>query len=126
MRHAQARNVIEHIFGVLKRRFRILLIGPEYSMEIQAQIPAALCAIHNFIRIHEPEDQAGLEPGTEGPYYPNAGDNHVYDVGILEENDTQRAVVQRRDAIAEAMWRSYVAVQHERGNPDAWLYDLDM
>ena len=46
-------NVIEHIFGVLKWPFQILLIAPEYDLEIQAQIPAALCAIHNFIQKHD-------------------------------------------------------------------------
>src|ERR1700734_2352747 len=56
LRHAQARNVIERIFGVLKRRFRILVIPPEYSVKVQAQIPSALCAIHNFIRIHDHEE----------------------------------------------------------------------
>ena len=49
LRHAQARNVIERIFGVLKRRFRILLLAPEYNIEIQNRIPAALAALHNFI-----------------------------------------------------------------------------
>ena len=34
LRHAQAQNVIEHIFGVLKRRFRILVIPPEYSVKV--------------------------------------------------------------------------------------------
>jgi len=47
--HASARNVIERIFGVLKWRFRILLLAPEYGLDVQAQIPTALCAIHNFI-----------------------------------------------------------------------------
>ena len=48
--------MIERIFGVLKRRFRILVCPPEYSMEIQARIPPALCALHNFICRADPTD----------------------------------------------------------------------
>src|ERR1700690_2668566 len=33
LRHASARKVIERIFGVLKRRFRILVVPPEYDMK---------------------------------------------------------------------------------------------
>jgi DDE superfamily endonuclease len=54
LRHSSARNAIKHIFGVLKCRFRILLLAPEYSLEVQARIPAALSVIHNFISIHNP------------------------------------------------------------------------
>jgi hypothetical protein len=54
LRHVSAQNVIEHIFGVLKQHFHILLLPPAYAMEIQAQIPAALCMLHNFIRVHDP------------------------------------------------------------------------
>jgi len=46
--HALACNAIERIFGVIKWHFRILLVAPEYGLGIQAQIPTALCAIHNF------------------------------------------------------------------------------
>jgi hypothetical protein len=53
LHHASARNVIEHIFGMLKHFFHILLLSPEYSMEIQACIPAALCAVHNFVGIFD-------------------------------------------------------------------------
>lgn len=52
LHHASARNVIERIFGVLKRRFHILLLPTEYSMDTQVKILAVLCAIHNFIRFH--------------------------------------------------------------------------
>jgi hypothetical protein len=54
LRHASARNVIERIFGIMKRHFRILLISAEYKIEIQARIPTALCALHNYIRAHDP------------------------------------------------------------------------
>ncbi|KAF8834555.1 hypothetical protein BDN67DRAFT_871777, partial [Paxillus ammoniavirescens] len=54
--HASARNVVECIFGVLKRRFRLLLLAPEYSLDIQARIPAALCTVHNFILVHDPKE----------------------------------------------------------------------
>ncbi len=75
-------------------------MGPEYSMETQAQIPAALSAIHNFIRIHDPEDGVILEEEEE---YVNqgqdAGDNFIRHIGIVDDN----MVVQRRDSIAQAM-----------------------
>ncbi|KZP25609.1 hypothetical protein FIBSPDRAFT_782881, partial [Athelia psychrophila] len=50
LRHASARNVIERIFGVLKRRYHILQLAPEYALEIQVRLPCALAALHNFIR----------------------------------------------------------------------------
>src|ERR1700722_203738 len=51
-----ARNVIEIIFGVLKKRFQILLLPPPLKMDDQAWIPVALCALHNFILKHNPEE----------------------------------------------------------------------
>ena len=55
--HAQAQNVVECIFGVLKCQFHILLISPEYDPKIQARIVSALCTMHNnFIHIHDPKE----------------------------------------------------------------------
>ena len=71
LRYLSAQKVIEHIFGVLKRCFQILLVAPEYSLEIQAQIPAALCAIHNFIRTYETDDTI-----TEPNYLDNGAPNN--------------------------------------------------
>ncbi|KAF8804816.1 hypothetical protein BYT27DRAFT_7106188, partial [Phlegmacium glaucopus] len=36
-------------FGILKYSFYIFIISPEYDMDIQAQIPVALCQLYNFI-----------------------------------------------------------------------------
>ena len=53
--------MIERIFGVLKRRFQILLLAPEYSMDIQSRLPAALCTLHNFIWTHDPDGEIEME-----------------------------------------------------------------
>jgi hypothetical protein len=59
LRHAQARNVVERIFGVVKRRFTLMVAAPEYSIRTQAKMIPAMCTLHNFIRIHDPTDLPG-------------------------------------------------------------------
>jgi hypothetical protein len=93
---------VERIFGVLKRRFVILIRPPEYSMDIQARIPPALAATHNFIRKHDEdeifefEDPVDAQPGN---------------YGVLGGGPARRAEVVRatskRDHIASIMWTSY-------------------
>ena len=118
--HASARNVIERIFGVLKHRFRILLFCPTFSLNVQAQIPAALCSIHNFILHHDP---------NEGPL-PDARDAHTVDdenngeeasdVSTQVEEDERHAqwnfneAKALRDHIAQTMWDSYQGILRER------------
>jgi hypothetical protein len=87
LQHAQAQNVIERIFGVLKHCFHILLLGPEYQYSVQAQIPAALCAIHNFIRIHNPSEEDSKIGGAEEQYnqQADAGDD------VMHGTDFKRA-----------------------------------
>ena len=110
LRHASARNVIEHIFGVLKRQFRILLIAPEYNLNIQAQIPSALCAIHNFIRMYDILPDTNLDNSlADDP------DSEDLDVGPFtgdEEDDVDAGCF--CDQIAEEMWEDYVHVLAER------------
>jgi len=113
LRHAQARNIIERIFGVLKRRFRILQMGSAYRYPVQAQIPAALCAIHNFIRIHDGEEEEEEEEEEDIVDQQNdAGDLFVRQgEGQRAEND---AVVARRNNIAQKMWQEYQAILQTR------------
>jgi hypothetical protein len=115
LRHAQARNVIEHIFGVLKRRFRILVIPPKYSVKVQAQIPSALCAIHNFIRTHDPKEDElpNLGNSEYSSSIPNPGDDGVRQMNH-GENDVSDDVTVRRDKIAQDMWDSYQRVLEDR------------
>jgi hypothetical protein len=97
---------VEHIFGVLKRCFKILVVPPELSLNIQVRIPLALAAIHNFIRKHNPDEleellEAEMEREVEG----------TYDEGDLADGPPTEAargrMNRKRDEIAQDMWVAY-------------------
>jgi hypothetical protein len=111
LRHASARNVIERIFGVLKRRFRILVYPPEISMDFQARIPAALAAIHNYIRIYDPTDLEDFKDSEDMDPGFFAGDLATGQTRAAEK----RSANKRRDDIASSMWAQYQAELQQRG-----------
>lgn len=100
-RHAAARKVIERTLHILKERFRILQLASEYNTDTQARIPAALCAIHNFIAKHDSKEGPLSKSSDADEYYygHNDGDNFV---GAEPEEASAK-----RDRIAEKMWQSY-------------------
>jgi hypothetical protein len=108
LRHASARNVIERIFGILKQRFRILQVPPEYGMEIQALIPPALAALHNFIRQYDPDE---IHMYDEDELLDFQTDTHRESVGELGTGPVTSAesarANKRRDEIAGVMWEQY-------------------
>lgn len=79
-------------------------------MEVQARIPPALAATHNFICDHDPDEIFEFEEAFD----PQPG---VY--GDLGDGPARRAEVvratSRRDQIAEAMWTSYQAITRGLG-----------
>lgn len=113
LRHAEARNVVERIFGVIKKRWAILTNPPQLDIELQARILPGLAAIHNLIMKHDPTD---LQDFGE-VHDPEPG--YVQDFGSLAEGPTSRAekarADARRDRIAENMWESYQDLLRERG-----------
>jgi hypothetical protein len=82
-------------------------LAPEYNLHIQARIPVALSAVHNFIRTHEPGEEAPL---GSPDILANDNSGEAPAAGIVE----QEADV-RRDDIAELMWDDYLRVCAERG-----------
>ena len=80
------------------------------------RVPAALCAIHNFIQIHNPgEGPVPNDDPVDGDGGDDEGSGHnpepVEDEGLEEE----RAL---RDQIADQMWEDYIAIGQERGLDD--------
>lgn len=108
----------------MKRRFRILLLSPEYKIDVQARIPAALCAIHNFIRTHD--GQEGLLPERRDIF---DNDNPEYqgqpaDVAAQPEVINNANIL--RDRIAQKMWDDYQLILAERGALDDFsIVDID-
>ena len=121
LRHASARNAIERIFGILKRRFRILLLAPEYSLEVQARIPAALAALHNFISIHNPHDQPISSTTSDTVRMYDYVDEDFMATGA-EADETDL----RRDMIAQKMWEDYVQLCEERGIDNEAAIESDL
>ena len=121
LRHAALRNIIKHIFGVIKRQWHILNLPPEYSMDVQARIPAALCALHNFINhfdaevFNHPDFDWEWMHFDERDDYPLAGSDQE-EPAVEMGHETERAN-QRHEAIAQAMWADYVAECLHRGIP---------
>jgi hypothetical protein len=50
LRHALLRNVIERIFGVVKRKYQILRTASEYSLDTQTCVILACCTLYNYVR----------------------------------------------------------------------------
>jgi hypothetical protein len=116
--HAQARNVIERIFGVVKHCIKILVVPAEYSMHIQAHILAALMAVHNFIREHDPNEineyrRNPIHDLQCGHQSEQPSDRQLSD-GQLDQDSHMQAEA-RRDSIAEAMWIQYQEILQEHG-----------
>jgi hypothetical protein len=84
-----------------------LLLAPEYSLEIQARLPAALAAIHNFIMHHTPHDEPISSSNSNGTNDDDENEN----IFMGEQED----VDERRNAIAEKMWQDYLMMRAKRG-----------
>lgn len=118
LRHAQLRNVIERIFGVLKREFKMAREPCEYPIQVQCRIPFALTVLHNFLRVHEPERCDAelhilLRDEPAGDVH---GDVAPVAATVVHQSEDERATA-RREAIAIAMWNDYQAeLAHRRAS----------
>lgn len=83
-------------------------------MTIQAQIPPALCAIHNFICVHDADEIYEFDDDAQDLDTENYSDLAQGPAGAAEKT---RAGL-KRDQIADAMWESYqTALQSGRYSP---------
>ena len=95
--HASKRSVVERVFGVFKRRFRILREAREgFSVSTQINLVFALAAAHNFINKYAADDLND---------FPDEGGT-VVDAGDDSPDEDGDAPPQKQDRIANSMWES--------------------
>lgn len=105
-RHSSLSNAIRKSCNVLKERFPILKLAPQYAFHIQRDIVIAACVIHNHVRREEKHDWLfnSIENGMpeESP-------------GFDEQPDVQspfsiheQMAASRRDSIAATMWNDFM------------------
>ncbi|KAL7181786.1 hypothetical protein ACSBR1_040648 [Camellia fascicularis] len=114
MKHAQARNVIERCFGLLKMRWAILRSASYYPIRTQNRIITACCLLHNFIRremavdpIEDDDDDEENQPPMGDDFIDTKHYNFVS--GMLATsgfgwNDTEKRI----DVESDSIWEAYV------------------
>ena len=114
--HSCACNIIEHIFGVLKWQFCILVHPPEYDMAVQAHLPPALADIHIFIWIYNSDKIDDMSPADEigDMLYQNEEATGGLACKLPRRAKKEQANV-RRDEIARNMWDQYQNELWSRG-----------
>ena len=97
LRHSSLRNAIERIFGVVKKRFPLLVTMRSFEFSFHCDIVMCSLMLHNFIRLNQL---------NEDYFYDD-------DVDVVQEvNDNAEEEVvgnanylyQWRNGIANAMW----------------------
>jgi hypothetical protein len=103
LRHASLRNIIERAFGILKKRFPILVRMTSYPMETQVRLVKSCFMIHNFIRLNQgyEDDYDQWVQDEDGEDDDDDGDN---DDGAGGVNGNMYAF---RNNIAQQMWVQY-------------------
>jgi hypothetical protein len=92
-----------------------MVVAPEYSLQTQSKIPLALAALHNFIRINDPDDDAVHEDDHEddgGHIQHEINLEHLGQQISQAERDRASAV---QDEIAILMWADYERIIAEQG-----------
>ncbi|KAJ6697572.1 hypothetical protein OIU85_003899 [Salix viminalis] len=105
-RHCSLRNTIQVSFDVLKTRFPILKVAPQYGFHVQRDIVIAACVLHNYIR----------REGKDDWLFANADGVAVTELpDIDDESDIQLAssiqdhmAFSLRESIMGAMWNDFI------------------
>ena len=127
LRHAGARNAIERIFGVVKRKGKILPHGCEYELGDQARLVYAIACLYNILRTwdaHErelviddtlPADSVVFRGQLRGEVDEEEGDDRrARGRGIEERAEDLGTMGVWRHSLAERMFQDYQRLQAAR------------
>jgi hypothetical protein len=103
LRHATLHNIVERIFGCMKRKFPVLQSASEIELKKQVHLVYALCALWNFIRHHEGLDNLFDNP-NEDARVPARTSMDEETFNLAEEDSRMN---HRRKQLATKLWNQY-------------------
>ncbi len=77
--------------------------APEYSLETQSKIICAICVLHNFIHVHDPDEDLGVLDAELLQQIPRSAMDFRGSVSPVERNSANT----RRNDIVQHMWTQY-------------------
>jgi hypothetical protein len=101
--HSSLRNVIEHSFGVLKQKWRILKSMLSFSPRRQKHIIIACMTLHNFIRDIPLRDKDFDKCDEDENYMPQGQEVSQPTEDDIAEEDNEVSMNTIRDNIANAL-----------------------
>ncbi|XP_026384311.1 uncharacterized protein LOC113279880 [Papaver somniferum] len=107
LRHASLRNAIELAIGILKRRFTILQLQPQYPFESQVKIVLACCILHNHIRRECINDLIFDDENLQNLLETDPRMQQDSECPTLGINRQREVASELRTSIADAMWNDY-------------------
>jgi secreted trypsin-like serine protease len=81
-----------------------MVAAPEYDLETQNKIIHAICVLHNFICVHNPDEDMGV---TEAEMARRMPRRSAADFGGSVSAEERTRANTRRDDIAQHMWEQY-------------------
>jgi len=99
----------------MKKCFKVLAIPQEYNLKTQAQLVCTLAVVHNFMKLHDPDDPLFKDKNI-GSELDSEGDDTAATQATgsqREPLEAKRAMV-HRDKITHAMWKDYRSKKKNR------------
>ena len=114
LRHAKLRNIIERAFGVIKKRFPLLVNMKNYHFAFQCDLVMCCFILHNFIRMQEAfesddEISDDEDDDNEEEKVQEVVDYARYREANVSEKTRYNEAKVWRDNMALDMWNSYNA-----------------
>ncbi|KAI3938836.1 hypothetical protein MKW98_018293 [Papaver atlanticum] len=107
LRHASLRNAIERAIGILKRRFTILQVQPQYPFESQVKIVLACCILYNHIRRECINDLIFDDENLQNLLETDPRMQQDSECHTLGRNKQREVASELRTSIADTMWNDY-------------------
>lgn len=101
-RHSSLSKAIQRSFKVLKARFPILKVGPQYAFHTQRDIVIAACVLHNHIRREERNDWLFNTVGGKTEDVSDPDDQHL---AFQLQDQVADAF---RDSVTASMWNDFI------------------